>query len=318
MTDAPRRIGFLLLPQFSMMAFASALEPLRVANRLSRREVYRWTIFSADGLPVPASNQLALPADAVAGSADDLPMLIVCAAFEPLAAVTPALIRWFRRLDRAGAVLGGIDTGCFALAAAGLLDGYRATAHWEALDGFAEQFPRVEARACLFEADRRRLTCAGGTAALDLMLQIIRTDHGAKLAAAVSEQFIYNTLRHAEDRQRLSVPRQLDIRDSRLARMVEIMERNVANPIAVTALARTVDMSPRQVERLFAQHLGKGPQGFYQSLRLQRARSMVQYSDDPLLEVAVACGFGSYEHFCRCYRREFGVPPSRDRRASAA
>src|ERR1044072_3168939 len=135
MTDAPRRIGFLLLPQFSIMAFASALEPLRVANRLSRREVYRWTIFSADGLPVPASNGLHLPVDAVAGSADDLPMLIVCAAFEPLGAVPPALIRGCRRLDRAGAVLGGIDTGGFALAAAGLLDGYRATAHWEALDG---------------------------------------------------------------------------------------------------------------------------------------------------------------------------------------
>jgi transcriptional regulator GlxA family with amidase domain len=318
MTDAPRRIGFLLLPQFSMMAFASALEPLRVANRLARRDAYRWTIFSADGAPVPASNGLALPADAAAGSTDDLPMLITCAGFEPLAAVTPVLTRWFRRLDRAGAVLGGIDTGSFALAAAGLLDGYRATAHWEALDGFAEKFPRVEARACLFETDRRRLTCAGGTAALDLMLQIIRMDHGAKLAAAVSEQFIYNTLRHAEDRQRLSIPKQLDIRDARLARMVEIMERNVASPVAVTALARTVDMSPRQVERLFAQHLGKGPQGFYQSLRLQRARSMVQYSDDPLLEVAIACGFGSYEHFCRSYRKEFAVPPSRDRRGASS
>jgi AraC family carnitine catabolism transcriptional activator len=312
--QAPRggaeTIGFLLVPKFSMMAFVSALEPLRVANRLAQRPLYRWDIISPDGAPVAASNNLTLLADRAMAGAGPYEKLVVVASFEPEAAYDGAIAQWLKRQDRAGTAMGSIDTGSFLLGWAGLLDGHRATTHWESLDSFAEQFPKVEVGSGLFIIDRARFTCAGGTAALDMMLHLIRLRHGQSLAAAVSDQFIHAKIRDPQERQRMEPEAREGISRPGFARAIELMETHLEDVLAIDALCEQASLSRRQLERLFQRHFRLSPQRYYLDLRLQRARALLQYTDMPVVEVAVACGFGAAAHFSRAYRAWAGQPPS--------
>ncbi|MCR7441322.1 HTH-type transcriptional regulator CdhR, partial [Pseudomonas aeruginosa] len=195
---------FLLLPGFSVMGFVSAVEPLRVANRF-HADLYRWHVLSADGGPVLASNGMSVNSDGALEPLKKGDLLFVVAGFEPLRAVTPALVQWLRKLDRNGVPLGGIDTGSVVLAEAGLLDGRRATLHWEAIDAFQESYPQLSVTQELFEIDGPRITSAGGTASIDLMLDLIAQAHGPQLAVQVSEQFVLGRIRPRQDHQRLQV-----------------------------------------------------------------------------------------------------------------
>jgi transcriptional regulator GlxA family with amidase domain len=312
--DAPQTLGFLLVPQFSMMAFVSAIEPLRVANRLAGRDLYHWDIVSRDGQSIAASNGMSLVADRSIADASGYPLAVICAGFDPEQYYDRRLKNWLQRLNSENADLGAMDTGSFLLARAGLLDGYRATTHWESLDSFRETFPKVEAENALFIMDRNRLTCAGGTAALDMMLHLISLQHGHRLAAAVSEQFIHAQIRDPRDRQRMEPRIRQGITHSGLARVIALMESNLEDPLASEALAAAAGMSLRQLERVFDRHFGMSPRRYYLDLRLQRARALLQYTDLPGVEIAVACGFGSAAHFSRSYRAWADKAPSTERR----
>ncbi len=312
--DAPQRLGFLLVPQFSMLAFVSAIEPLRVANRLAGRDLYRWDIISRDGQSIAASNGMSLVADRSIADASGYPLAVICAGFDPEQYYDRRLKNWLQRLNSENADLGAMDTGSFLLARAGLLDGYRATTHWESLDSFRETFPKVEAENALFIMDRNRLTCAGGTAALDMMLHLISLQHGHRLAAAVSEQFIHAQIRDPRDRQRMEPRIRQGITHSGLARVIALMESNLEDPLGSEALAAAAGMSLRQLERVFDRHFGMSPRRYYLDLRLQRARALLQYTDLPVVEIAVACGFGSAAHFSRSYRAWADKAPSTERR----
>jgi AraC family carnitine catabolism transcriptional activator len=313
--DNPRRIGFLLLPKFSMMAFVSAVEPLRVANRFGGA-LYRWEVLSETGEPVTASNGMSLVADASLATTGRYSTVIVCAGFAPETHFSRRMGAWLRRLDHEGVTLGAMDTGSFLLARAGLLDGYRATTHWESLDSFRERFPRVEVEAGLFVFDRNRLTCAGGTAALDMMLHLIRLQHGHRLAVAVADQFVYTRIRDARDRQRMEPQSRLGVFRSELARVVSLMEEHLEDPLTIEQISEAAGVSLRQLERLFQRHFRCTPRRYYLDLRLQRARSLLQYTDMPVFEIALACGFGSSAHFSRSYREWAGKPPSAERHAT--
>ncbi len=315
MAEAPEVIGFLLVPRFSMMAFVSALEPLRVANRLAQRTLYRWEIVSQDGGPVAASSDLTLLADCAMADATQYDKLLVAASFAPEAAYDHATALWLKRQDRAGVALGAIDTGSFLLAWSGLLDGYRATTHWESLDSFAEQFPRVDVGAGLFIIDRARFTCAGGTAALDMMLHLIRLRHGQPLAAAVSDQFIHAKIRDPQERQRMEPDAREGISRPGFARAIELMETHLEDVLSIDALCAASGTSRRQLERLFQRHFRLSPQRYYLDLRLQRARALLQYTDLSVVEITVACGFGAAAHFSRAYRAWAGRPPTAERAA---
>jgi AraC family carnitine catabolism transcriptional activator len=321
-TDLPETLGFLLLPKFSMMAFVSAVEPLRVANRLAGSALYHWEIVSFDGASIEASNGMGLLADRhlaqLNRSTSRYRTVVVGAGFEPEQGYDRRIRDWLRRLDRNGVELGAMDTGSFVLARAGLLDGYRATTHWESLDSFREQFPKVDAEGGLFEIDRNRLTCAGGTAALDMMLHVISRRHGHRLATAVSEQFIHARIRDPQDRQRMEPAARQGGAHPGLGRAIALMEKNLEEPFDAARMARAAGLSQRQLERLFRQHLTTTPQRYYLDLRLQRARALLQYSEMPVVEVAVACGFGSAAHFSRSYRAWAGRPPRAERRPAAA
>ncbi len=313
--DLPERIGFLLVPQFGMISFFSAVEPLRVANRLSNRPFYSWHVYSEDGQPVRASNGMTLVADTSIAAVPDVSAMFVCAGFDPEHYAGNALLAWLRRLARRGATLGAVDTGAYILARAGLLDGHRAALHWENLPAFEERFPEIETSEEIFEIGGGRMTCSGGTAALDMMLQRISDQHGRDLAVAVSEQMLHSRIRDANDHQRMTRDFRAGPYHPGVRRAVEAMERSLEDPLSTEALARLAGVSRRQLERLFRTYLGDTPSGHYLKLRLRRARQLLEQTEMSVLDVGLACGFGSAPYFSRAYRAAFGLAPRADRHA---
>ncbi|UCJ17364.1 GlxA family transcriptional regulator [Pseudomonas sp. MM211] len=308
---------FFLLPGFSMMGLMSAIEPLRVANRFHAPH-YSWRLLSDDGQAVPASNGMSLNVDGALDEELADTSLFVVAGFDPLAGFNPQLASRLRRADRECRVLGGIDTGSFVLAEAGLLDArQRFTLHWEALDAFRERYPQLQPTQELFEIDGRRITSAGGTSSLDLMLGLIGRDHGESLSIQVSEQFVLGRIRTRLDHQRMQVSSRYGIHDKKLALVIAEMERCTEEPRSPRQLADTVGITPRQLERLFRQHLDTTPITFYLGLRLDKARQLLRQSDLSVLEVALACGFESASYFARRYRTRFAVSPRQDRHETA-
>jgi len=291
------------------MAFASASEPLRVANHLAGAPLYRWFLISTDGQPVTSSNGMTSAVQHGLADAPTVDRVIVCASFEPRRAVTPALRAWLRRAAAAGVSIGGIDTGSEVLARCGLLAGYRATIHWEWLDAFRGAYPETTVTQDVFITDRRRFSAAGGTACLDLMLNFIRDQHGHTLAAAVSDQFVYNRIRQHGDAQRMALEDRLPVRSRRLARAIGAMEGHIDEPLSIPALAAHAGVSVRELERLLQRWLKTTPGAYYRRLRLERARSLLALSANSISEIALACGFGSPAGFSRAYRVCFGESP---------
>jgi transcriptional regulator GlxA family with amidase domain len=247
----PQPIAFFVVPQFAMMGFTSAIEPLRSANRMSGKRLYSWHILSKDGRPVTASNGIAVLPEAAIADAPAYPTVVVCAGIDAHLYADKSVFAWLRRLERKGADLGAISLGSYVLARAGLLDGYRCTIHWENLASFGEAFPQLEVTPELFEIDRNRFTCSGGIAALDMMLHLIRLQHGHALAAAVSDQFIHERIRDRHDRQRMALPARLGIRHPKLVQVIKLMEESLEEPITRARLAASVALSSRQHERRF-------------------------------------------------------------------
>jgi AraC family carnitine catabolism transcriptional activator len=305
----PENIGFLLLPRFSMMAFFSAVEPLRIANRISGKTLFTWVLFSPDGEPVTASNGMTLMADKSMGDTLALSSLAICSGFEPEAHLNRALIAWLYRLDQADCALGGLDTGGFLLAAAKLLKGERVTLHWESLPAFRERFPTLETSDELFELGERRFSCAGGAAAMDMALEVIARRHGTKLAVDVSEQLIHERLRSRSDRQRMTLARRLGTHNRRLVEAVGLMERHLEAPLSLADVAKRSGVSSRQLQRLFEQELGASPRHWYLQLRLTRAKRLLAETDMDVLAVGIACGFASSSSFARAFRSHFGHSP---------
>lgn len=314
----PRRFAFVLVPNFSMIAFASALEPLRIANRMADRTLYGWQIVSKDGGLVRASNGCLVMTDQSLADLDvrpgsNLPTIILCSGLGAERIRDRELFAWLRRADRSGATIGALCTGAHLLARAGLLEGHRCTIHWENLPGFMEEFPEIDISADLFEVDRNRLTCSGGTAALDLMLHLIANEHGQELATKVSEQCLLDRIRQPHDHQRMPYRVRLGIHHPKLIGAIEMMESNVEEPLDQEMLARYVGLSRRQLERLFKKHLGRTPAQYYLQLRLERARHLLYQTTMPIMNIAFACGFVSASHFSTCYRQMYGRTPRAER-----
>ena len=312
--NRPLELLFLVVPDFSMMAFTSSIEPLRAANRLSGRKLYAWTTLTSDGQPVSASNGILLVPDMAMGDVNSVPAAVVlCSGLRVERIDDPKLFAWLRRLARQGAAVGGVCTAPLLLARAGLLDGYRCTIHWENMEGFAEDFPELAITATLYEVDRDRFTCSGGTAPLDMMLRLIAEQHGQDLAVEVAELMVHSVMRHPYDPQRMSLSYRTGIRHPKLLGAIAHMEAFLETPISQADLAQSVELSSRQLERLFNKYLSVSPSRYYLTLRLNRARLLLTQTAMPILQVAVACGFTSAAHFARSYRSLFGHPPRQER-----
>lgn len=310
---APQQIGILLLDQFSVISFSCTVEPLREANWVLQRKVYDWRVYSHDGKPVLASNGLSVNVHGSIDAVSSCPMIIVCSSFDPHLYATKRVIAWLRRLARQGTVLGAVETGSWVLARAGLLNGYRATIHWENRASISEVFPDVILTDNIFEIDRDRFSASGATAAMDMMLHFIGTQHGVTVASSVAEQFIYNRMRGSQAPQRVSTTQKYEFRHPKLRRLTELLDSQLERRVDVGELAETSGLSARQVHRLFKTHLGMSPQAYHRKLRLQRAREMLRQTELTVLEIAMASGFASSSDFSRVYRRAFRQSPHQDR-----
>jgi transcriptional regulator GlxA family with amidase domain len=313
------RLGLLLFPQFSLMAFSAALEPLRSANRLLGHDYYQWVILSPDGDAVVASNGISIAAQAAFGAIEGIDMLLVCIGLDPLQVKGyPGLRGRLRELASRGCQVGGVSGGPFLLAEAGLLDGRNCTVHWEYSDFFAARYPRARLQQDVFVVDRGIFTCSGGTAALDMMLHFIREHHGHELALSVAEQFIHPRIREQGDRQRMAVHTRYRITSPKLAEVIELMEHSRADPPGLADIAARVSLSARQVERLFQRHLKQSPSEFYLALRLARARTLLRDTSQAVRAIAAECGFKSTSHFSSSYRRAYGRRPTDERQPHAS
>jgi AraC family transcriptional regulator, glycine betaine-responsive activator len=314
----PRRFVFLLLDRFTMLAFAGAIEPLRIANRVAGRTLYTWVLAGEGGQSVTCSNGAEFRLDIGLDEIDREDTVLVCGGIDVQKAATKPILNWLRREARRGAAVGGLCTGAWAVAKAGLLDGKKATIHWENQDGFTEDFEAVKLTKSVFVIDGNRLTTAGGIASLDLMLKIIAADHGGDIANTVADQLIYSQIRTDQDTQRLSIPTRIGVRHPKLSQVIQQMEAMIEEPVSPSDLAEDVGMSTRQLERLFRRYLNRSPKRYYMELRLQKARNLLMQTDMSVINVALACGFASPSHFSKCYRAHYNTTPYRERGTQGA
>ena len=302
-----------MVPNFSMIAFSAAIEPLRVANRMSGETLFEWVIASPTDDAIKASNGVRVDVDSTLADLADCRLVFVCGGLDVQSHTDQNTLNVTRRLDRQGAVVGAICTGTYVLAAAGLLNESRCTIHWENIDGLAEEFPHLEITNELFEIYDNRITCSGGTASLDMMLYLISQIHGQTLAAQVSDQFIHDRIRDPSDRQRMELRSRLGVSHPKLLTVVGLMEANLEEPMSQTELAKQAALSTRQLERLFRKYLSTTPTRYYLNLRLARARHLLRQTSLSILSVALACGFVSASHFSKCYRETYGRTPRAER-----
>lgn len=318
-----KRFVFVLIPEFTLIAFSAALEPLRLANRHYQRELYDWRFVSCDGADVAASNGLVVKPD---GSLDDLRLgrmgfdkidtLVICSGVNIEKFSHVDLASYLRKMAKSDTRIAGICTSSWFLARAGILEDRRCTIHWELLHTFAETYPDVDVQSDLFETDGNIYTCAGGTAALDMMVHLISDEIGLNATSRISEQCLVDRIRSPNDRQRLPLNARVGVHNSKLLAMIEIMENSLAEPLSLSDISRRTGLSRRHMERLFRQLLGRSPARYYLDLRLDRARQLLLQSDMSIVDVAIACGFVSASHFSKCYRELYGRSPQADRQAS--
>ena len=311
--EKPRRFVFLLLDRFTMLSFASAIEPLRIANRVAGHAIYAWVLAGEQGDIATCSNGAAFRLDMGLDEIDRDDTLLVCGGIDVQKSATKGILNWLRREARRGVTIAGLCTGSYALAKAGLLQGKKATIHWENQDGFLEEFEDVTLTKSVFVMDGNRWSTAGGTSSLDLMLKVIAGEHGEDLANTVADQLIYSTPRTDQDTQRLSIPTRIGVRHPKLSQVIQMMEGNIEDPMSPADLAQEVGMSTRQLERLFRRYLNRSPKRYYMELRLQKARNLLMQTDMSVINVALACGFASPSHFSKCYRSHYNTTPYRER-----
>jgi len=309
----PQHFAFIMVPEFTMMPVTSAIEPLRLVNRLSEIAHYKWTMHSIDGKPVAASNNILAMVDGDLSAIPEHATVIVCGGLNVQHHSDKRLTAWLRKTARKGVDIGAVCTGAHLLAEAGLLDGYRCTIHWANLPGFSETFPEIDATGGLFEIDRDRFTSAGGTTALDMMLTMIASQHGPEIASNVAESVLHSPIRHHSEHQRMSLPARIGARHPKLVGIVEQMELYLEEPLSPSILAKQAGLSTRQLERLFRRYLDRSPKRYYLELRLKKARSLLLQTEMSVINVALACGFSSPSHFSKCYRAFYGRTPYRER-----
>lgn len=304
-----RWFGFLLLPEFTLLAFSSALDPLRIANQLAQKPLYGWLVLSETGKPVASSSGLDI---SVHGDLSAITVdlhLLVCSGNRGTRAASENAVSAIRRHARFGGKVGGICTGASTLARAGLLDGRRFTLHWENQPGFVEEFPALRPSRARVEVDGNLLTCSGGSAATEMMLQIIEQDYGKDFAIAVADMCLNDPVGPAAREQRSSIAKAIDSRNPRLLHVLRAMYANIETPLTLEELAENAGVSRRQMERQFRMFVGEPPAVTYRNIRLDRAYSLLVETDMSVMEVAMASGFNSGLVLTRHFKERFGETP---------
>ncbi len=307
----PLSVTFVLLPKFTMLAFSSAIEPLRMANQLTQQVLFRWQVLSDDGLPVACSNGVPVVVDGKWSDAKPEGLILVVSGVEPEGKASVALGDWLRSLWRRGRIVGGLCTGAYALAQAGILKGRRFTMHWDNIDAFAENHPDLQPARQVFCIDDRVMSCAGGVAAADLMLKLINDRFGPALGQEVMNMCLLTRRRDEADHQTTSLAARLGTRHDKLLQAAAYLEAHIEEDFDLDACAAHLSLSRRQIERLFSRYLNVTPVRYMNDLRLARGRALLAETDMKVTEVAIACGYASASHFSKSFRKKYGVSPYR-------
>ncbi len=300
---------FYLVEEFSHLAFSCALEPLRIANLVSGKPLYRWSLISADGKTATCSNGSVTLVHGGMEPVKHADRLFVISGINVQDHVTPELLTFLRRERAAGTPLGAICSAAYVLARAGFLEGMETAVHWAYHDLFVEEFPGVHLVRNVFCARPKIITASGGTAAADLMLHLIGQEHGTDLATSVADQMVYNAVREGSAAQRVSLQSRHGMRNAHLMRAIRMMEENIEEPLPPSAIAERLGISTRQLERLFGRYLNSTPKHYFLEMRLHRARNLLVQTDQSITEIAMACGFRSTSHFSKVFRGVFGTSP---------
>lgn len=308
-----QHFGFIPVAGFSLMSYAAAVEPLRAANLIAGRPLYRWSAFTPDGEPAVSSSGAQVPADILPTDKGTLNTLFVAAGGEPRTWMVQPVIACLRRLARQGVRIGGISGGPYLMAAAGLLTDRRFTIHWEHAEALVEAFPTLRPERSRFIIERDRLTCGGGVAPMDMMHALIGERMGEAFARRVSDWFLHTHVDVPTAPQRASLAERYDVHHPILLSILEKMETTVSAPLDRVAMASFAGISPRHLDRLFQTRLKTSYLHHYHRLRLGHARNLLRQSGLSVTEIAFASGFASGSHFARCYRAQFGVTPTADR-----
>ena len=309
----PQRVGFLLMDQFTLISLSSAIDPLRVANLLSDQTLYEWCLVGSGDCEQASSDGVRVKLDHTLGDDVEFDLVIVVGGIDIERTVQKTDLAWLRKQSQRGAQMGALCTGSYALASAGLLNGYECSAHWDCLTLLTEQFPAIEFNSHLYTIDRDRMTCTGGTVPLHMMLAMIGKRHPQTLVDGVADMLVCE--RHRTDAEMQIIPmwsRKVEVQP-KLKEVLQLMEANLEEPLSLQDLADYVHLSRRQLERLFLKHLHSTPSRYYLKLRLDRARRLLKQTSRSIVEITAMCGFVSTTHFSRCYRKYMGVSPKTDR-----
>ena len=309
-SDEQLSVTLLVLPDCSLMSLAATLDPMRGANRVTGRSLYSWRVVSPDGSDPITSSGLKVGAN---GKFEATPqdILIIVSAFHALEHATPKLLAQLRQAAKQSQLVIGVEAGSWVLAKAGLLNGRKATTHWEDLEAFSQRFPDVEMQSDRWVRDGTFLTTGGAAPALDMMLALIRARHGYSIALDVASLYVYDEVRQASDAQPLVSLGRLLNREPRLADAIKIMESHIDRPIPVTRIARRLGLSTRSLEMLFANVIGQSPGNYYLSLRLKAARRLILDTHLSMADTAEQTGFSSISSLSRAFKRHFGQAPSK-------
>ncbi|HET8800678.1 MAG TPA: GlxA family transcriptional regulator [Marinobacter sp.] len=309
----PYRVGFLLVDNFTLIALATAVEPLRMANQLAGTELYSWKLLTAEGDHARASDGITMVPDASLQEEHNFDLVIVVAGIDVTRSFSRKETRWLQQMARRHVLLGAVCTGAYVLASAGLLNGHACSAHWECLEAMQEGFPRVQTNNRLFTVESERMTCTGGTVPMHMMLSFLARRHGKELSNAVSHMFVCDRVREESEQQPMPMHPALARAQPKLAEAAQLMEANIEEPIELKELAALAGISRRQLERLFLKHTGCTPSRYYLRVRLNRARRLLKQTSCSIVEIASMCGFVSATHFSRCYRKTMGRAPKYER-----
>jgi transcriptional regulator GlxA family with amidase domain len=312
---APLRITFLVVPGASILCVASAIDPLRAANRIAGETMFNFRLVSTDGLPALTSSGLPVAVEGAFDPALPIDALVVIGGFGARSETARPVLAGIRKVARTARAIGGVEAGTWMLGHAGLLEGRSATTHWEDLEDFATAFPRTDIRPDRYVIDEPIFTAGGASPIFDLMLHLVRSRLGMAVALDVTSVFIYDQTRAASDAQPLVSLGRLDGYDPRLAKAIRMMEGHIEHPLTTAAIAKRTGISTRTLEMLFQRRIGETPGAYALRLRLNAARRLVLDTSEPMACIATRTGFASAASFSRAFAAAFGMPPTRMRQA---
>ncbi len=308
--DEPLEITFLVLSGTSILCVASAIDPLRAANRIAGEQLYKWTIVSPDGSNPQTTSGLPVAVSGKFDAGAHHEVLIVIAGFGTAPFTKGPFLAGLRKAGRRARAVGGIEAGTWLLGHAGLLDGRAATTHFEDEEDFRAAFPHSDVRTDRYVIDGPVFTCAGASPTFDLMLRLIRARQGMAMALNVASVFVYDRPRSSSENQTLVSLGQLETQNPRIATAIRLMETNIDAPQPISTIAKRLTITPRTLEIAFQKLIGETPGHYYLNLRLAAARKMVTDTKLPMTEIATRTGFNSAASFSRAFKGKFAITPT--------